>query len=110
MNEKIRIPRRVSFLLEEDQILREQAGEAGMSVSAFIRQQTLKGQVMSIEGEVMRRHSEQISRIGELIAGYIDRHHADVWMYEADLERIHEELSRIRNSEVDLIEQICSGM
>ena len=103
-----RVTRRVSFLAEEDALVERRAEEAGITVPAYIRQQALNGQVVSINWDALREHSSQISRIEEKIMAYLAGRHADVWMYEADLEGIHEELSKIRESEVNLIEQICS--
>lgn len=63
MEDGRRVTKRISFSLEEDRIVREKAKEAGMSITAYIRQQALEGQVVSVDWEMIRQHTEAINRI-----------------------------------------------
>ena len=57
MEDGRRVTKRISFSLEEDWIVREKAKEAGMSITAYIRQQALEGQVVSVDWEMIRQHN-----------------------------------------------------
>ena len=103
------ICRRISFCAEDDRLLQKRAAEAGMTVPAYIRQQALNGAVTSIEWDVLRQYMETIWRIEFNIDVYISKHNSEFWMFELDLEFIHEELAKIRDLMVQLVEKITDG-
>ena len=96
---KERITRRVSFSAEEDRMIRERAKEAGMSASAYIRQQALEGKVVSVDWDLVRQHMEAIYRIEFNIDAYTSNNNPTLWMFDADLQVIRDELIKIRKME-----------
>ena len=96
---KERVTRRVRFLEEEDQLIQDRAKEAGMSVSAYIRQQVLEGQVVSVDWDLVRQHMEAIYRIEFNIDAYTSDHNPTLWLFCADLQVIRDELVRIKELE-----------
>lgn len=96
---KERITRRVSFSAEEDRMIRERAKEAGVSVSAYIRQQALEGKVVSVDWDLVRQHMEAIYRIEFNIDAYTSNNNPTLWMFDADLQVIRDELVRIKELE-----------
>ena len=104
MEDGRRVTKRVSFSLEEDRIVREKAKEAGMSITAYIRQQALEGQVVSVDWEMIRQHTEAINRIAFDIGVYTSNQNPNIWMFGADIDLIREELEKIYELEKRLIE------
>ena len=102
------ISRRVSFCAEDDKILQERAAEAGMTVAAYIRQQALNREVRVINWELLLQYMEMIYRLEFNIDVYISKHNAEFWMFELDLEFIHEELMSIRKLVEKLLEVITT--
>lgn len=101
---KERVTRRVSFLAEEDQLIRERAKEAGMSVSAYIQRQALEGKVVSVDWDIVRQHIAAIHRIEFTIDAYTCKNNPTLWMYQADLDMLREELVKIKNLEKWMID------
>lgn len=64
--------RHVSFTAEEDQLLRQRAEAVGLSVTAYIRQQALKGTVHYIDWDALRVHGEILKDISMGINLFID--------------------------------------
>lgn len=94
-----RIVRRVSFSAEADRMIRERAKEAGVSVSAYIRQQALEGKVVSVDWDLVRQHMETIYRIEINIDAYTSQNNPTLWLFDADLQVIRDELVKIKELE-----------
>ena len=80
-------------------MIRERAKEAGMSASAYIRQQALEGQVVSVDWDLVRQHMEAIYRIEISIDAYTSNNNPTLWLFDADLQVIRDELIKIREME-----------
>ena len=99
MEDGRRVTKRVSFSLEEDRIVREKAKEAGMSITAYIRQQALEGKVVLVDWDLVRQHMEAIYRIEFSIDAYTSKNNPTLWLFGADLQVIRDELVRIKELE-----------
>ena len=99
--------RHIAFTADEEAMLQQRAEEAGMGVNAYIRHMALNGSVRCINWDALRQHNDALEYITEKINIYTSNHNPNMWLFEADLHLILEELALIRTSQEQLIEIIC---
>ena len=109
MNDSRSVSKRVSFTLDEDRVIREHATEAGIAPATYIREQALRGEVKSVDWEMVRQHTEAIERIAFDIQVYTSDQNPNIWMFETDLKLIREELAKIRELEQRLIDLLTDA-
>ena len=112
MNEKELRPNvthRVSFTAEEDEKIRKEAEKAGLTVTAYIRQKALSGNVRSVDWKRLQLHTEAIQYIAEEVRVYTSDKNPNVWLFATDLDLIAEKLDDLVELELKLIGEICRG-
>lgn len=110
--EKNRVTRAISLTEEEDERIRSRAEAAGMSITAYMRQQALRGTVVSIDWDTLRSHMDIITWLVMELKLYLsDISACERRMFDVELTRIANELEDIRGIEEHLPEfiyKICA--
>lgn len=95
---------------QEDQIVREKASTAGMSVSSFIKRAALSKTIKVFDIPILSQHIVSIGGIAHDIHVAISLPHQDRWLYQADLERIEDKLDQLLAIETDIQTSLRKNM
>jgi len=101
-----RVIRQISFSPQEDQVIQNRARSAGMSISSFLKRQVLSGSVKTFNLDPLSNHVETIGRIAHDVQIIASMPHPDRWLYQADWEKIEDQLDTLLTLEKDIQEQI----
>ena len=96
----------IDFTPEEYQALDERAKEVGLSVTAFVRSQSLTGKTKGYNMTPLLKHSTELGEVVREVRKMIGERNPDRWKYEADIERMETMLQELVESERTL----CSTM
>lgn len=97
------ITRHIQFTPEEDEEIQRKAKSVGLTVTSFIRKQTLTGKVIGQDTGPLLAHIERLGEIAYEFEQIKNQPHPYHWMYEQDLERIEERINEILETERHLM-------
>ncbi len=100
---KVPVKVHVSFSQKEISRIDRKASSVGLTRTAYVRQMALEGKVKGYNLKPFLVHSEAIGEVAAAVRDMIAKEHPDRWAYEADLEKLQEQLAEIIESEQSLI-------
>ncbi len=103
---KVPVKVHVSFSQKEISRIDRKASSVGLTRTAYVRQMALEGKVKGYNLKPFLVHAEAIGEVVAAVRDMIAKEHPDRWAYEADIEKIQEQLQELIESEKNLDEKM----
>ena len=85
----------IRFTTSDEQLLRQKAAQAGMSMTAYIKRAAISARIIVLDFAVLTQHAIQIGDIASDVRTILTSPHPDRWLYQADLEALEDKLEEL---------------